>query len=63
MPLPSQIKSMSPLQQAMLISSAEREIAEADAWTRIPMSAGDRIKIRAKITQQKKRVWQAKHGR
>ena len=63
MPLPSQMKSMSPMQQAMLIQSAERDIAEADAWTRAPMSAGDRVKIRARITQQKKRLWQAKHGR
>lgn len=63
MPFPSQLKSMNPMQQAMLISGAEREIAEADAWSRAPMSAGDRVKIRAKITEQKKRVWQAKHGR
>ena len=61
MPFPSPLKSMNPLQQALLIRGAEREIAEADAWSRAPMSAGDRVKIRAKITQQKKRLWQAKH--
>ena len=63
MPFPSQLRSMSPIQQAILIRGAEREIAEANAWSRLPMSAGDRVKIRAKITQQKKRVWQAKHSR
>ncbi|MEI6557306.1 MAG: hypothetical protein WCO00_02785 [Rhodospirillaceae bacterium] len=63
MPLPSPLKSMNPLHQAMLIHGSECEIAEADAWARAPISASDRVKIRAKITQQKKRLWQAKHGR
>ncbi len=63
MPFPSQLRSMNPMQQAMLIRGVECDIAEADAWTRAPMSAGDRVKLRAKITQQKKRLWQAKHGR
>ena len=63
MPFPSRLKSMSPMQQAMLIRGAECEIAEADAWSRAPMSAGNRVKIRAGIIRQKKQLWQAKHSR
>jgi hypothetical protein len=63
MSLPLNLRSLAPAQQAILIHAAECDIAEASAWTRVPMRASDRIKIRAKITQQKKAVWQAKHGR
>ncbi len=63
MQLPSHLKSLPTTEQAMLIHVAECDIAEAEAWAHKGLSAGERVKIRAKITEQKKRVWQAKHGR
>jgi len=63
MPLPSALKGLPVTEQAMLIHAAECDIAEAEAWTHKNLSAGERIKIRARITEEKKRVWQAKHGR
>jgi len=63
MPIPSDLKHMAPAEQAMIIHAAECEIAEAAAWTHTGMRASDRVKTRAKITRQKKLVWQAKHGR
>jgi ribosomal protein L19 len=63
MPLPSNIKSLPLADQAMFIHATQQEIMEAEAWAHKSLSAGERVKIRAKITEQKKRVWQAKHGR
>jgi hypothetical protein len=63
MPLPSHLRDLPAAEQAMLIRAAECDIAEAEAWTHKDLSAGERVRIRAKITEQKKRVWQAKHGR
>ena len=62
MPLPTNIKSLPLADQAMFIQATECEIAEAEAWAHKSLRAGERIKIRSKITEQKKRVWQAKHG-
>ena len=63
MPIPADLRHMPAAEQAMLIHAAECEIAEAAAWSHTAMSAGDRVKMQAKITRQKKLVWQAKHGR
>jgi len=62
MPIPSTLKHMSPADQAMIIHAAECEVAEAAAWSHTAMSAGDRVKMQASITRQKKQIWQAKHG-
>jgi hypothetical protein len=62
MPLSSELRNLPLAEQAMVIHATERDIAEAEAWTHKGLSAGERVRIRAKITEQKKRVWQAKHG-
>ena len=63
MTLPSHLKVLSPIQQAMVINGIERELAAAEAWTRAAVTASDRIRIRTRITRHKKLIWQAKHGR
>ncbi|MEI8396397.1 MAG: hypothetical protein WCF85_16815 [Rhodospirillaceae bacterium] len=57
------LRHLDPIQQAMLIHTAECELAEVSAWSRAAKRASDRIKMQANITRQKKLVWQAKHGR
>ena len=62
MPLPQDRKHLAPTEHAALIHAVECDIAEASAWARQPMTASDRVKIRAKITEQEKWVWRARHG-
>jgi hypothetical protein len=62
MPLPDDLRHMDPMMQGALIRAAENELAEAAAWSNRPMKAGDRVKLQANLTREKKRVWQAKHG-
>jgi hypothetical protein len=59
----STLQGLPPAEQAIMIRAAESDVAEASAWAHKSLSAGSRVKARAKIAEQKKRVWQAKHGR